>query len=78
MEFPLLTVARFFRQLRYQEFDVSELSLSSYVLTLNKPNPPFIASKNLLPFYQAGTKSNIIESSGVSFTNVQTPVYIRE
>jgi 4,5-dihydroxyphthalate decarboxylase len=33
----------FFRQLRYQEFDVSELSLSSYVLTLNQENPPFIA-----------------------------------
>ncbi|KAJ7109521.1 4,5-dihydroxyphthalate decarboxylase [Mycena epipterygia] len=33
----------FFRQLRYQEFDVSEMSLSSYVLTLNGPEPPFIA-----------------------------------
>jgi len=33
----------FFRQLRFHEFDISELSLSSYVLTLNKENPPFIA-----------------------------------
>ncbi|KIX04832.1 uncharacterized protein Z518_05703 [Rhinocladiella mackenziei CBS 650.93] len=33
----------FFRQLRFKEFDVSELSLSSYVLTLNHENPPFIA-----------------------------------
>ncbi|KAF7363572.1 4,5-dihydroxyphthalate decarboxylase [Mycena sanguinolenta] len=33
----------FFRQLRYKEFDISELSLSSYVLTLNDPEPPFIA-----------------------------------
>ncbi|KAF2093198.1 4,5-dihydroxyphthalate decarboxylase [Rhizodiscina lignyota] len=33
----------FFRQLRFREFDVSELSLSSYVLTLNQDNPPFIA-----------------------------------
>lgn len=33
----------FFRQLRFQEFDVSELSLSSYVLTLGQENPPFIA-----------------------------------
>ncbi|EOD51384.1 putative -dihydroxyphthalate decarboxylase protein [Neofusicoccum parvum UCRNP2] len=33
----------FFRQLRFQEFDVSELSLSSYVITLNQENPPFIA-----------------------------------
>ncbi|KAK7892771.1 hypothetical protein LTR67_007008 [Exophiala xenobiotica] len=33
----------FFRQLRFQEFDLSELSLSSYVLTLNQEHPPFIA-----------------------------------
>ncbi|PVH72199.1 4,5-dihydroxyphthalate decarboxylase [Cadophora sp. DSE1049] len=32
----------FYRQLRFQEFDVSELSLSSYVLTLNDENPKFI------------------------------------
>jgi 4,5-dihydroxyphthalate decarboxylase len=34
---------RFFRQLKFHEFDVSELSLSSYVLTLSSPDPPFIA-----------------------------------
>ena len=33
----------FYRQLRYQEFDVSEMSLSSYLLTLNQPDPPFVA-----------------------------------
>src|SRR6266446_4792765 len=33
----------FFRMLRYHEFDAAELSLSSYVLTLNDPNPPFTA-----------------------------------
>ncbi|KAH6721853.1 4,5-dihydroxyphthalate decarboxylase [Leptodontidium sp. MPI-SDFR-AT-0119] len=33
----------FFRQLRFQEFDISELSLSSYVMTLNEENPRFIA-----------------------------------
>jgi 4,5-dihydroxyphthalate decarboxylase len=33
----------FFRQLRFHEFDVSELSFSSYVLTLNLDDPPFIA-----------------------------------
>lgn len=33
----------FFRQLRYREFDASEMSLSSYVLTLNDPVPPFVA-----------------------------------
>ncbi|KAL3471086.1 4,5-dihydroxyphthalate decarboxylase [Aspergillus californicus] len=33
----------FFRQLRFREFDVSELSLSSYVLTLSQDPAPFIA-----------------------------------
>lgn len=33
----------FFRQLRFNEFDVAEMSLSSYVLTLDRPDPPFIA-----------------------------------
>jgi len=33
----------FYRQLRHHEFDVSEMSLSSYLLTLNEPEPPFVA-----------------------------------
>ncbi|MEN3308438.1 MAG: 4,5-dihydroxyphthalate decarboxylase [Micromonosporaceae bacterium] len=33
----------FYRQLRYQEFDISEMSLSSYLLTLDEPQPPFVA-----------------------------------
>ncbi|GAA5160513.1 ABC transporter substrate-binding protein [Amycolatopsis dongchuanensis] len=33
----------FYRQLRYQEFDVSEMSLSSYLLTLDRDDPPFVA-----------------------------------
>lgn len=33
----------FYRQLSYGEFDVSEMSLSSYVLTLNDERPPFAA-----------------------------------
>lgn len=33
----------FFRMLRYREFDCSEMSLSSYVASLNQENPPFIA-----------------------------------
>jgi 4,5-dihydroxyphthalate decarboxylase len=33
----------FYRQLKYQEFDACEMSLSSYILTLNEPDPPFIA-----------------------------------
>ncbi len=33
----------FFRMLRHQEFDVAEMSLSSYVMSLFVENPPFIA-----------------------------------
>jgi 4,5-dihydroxyphthalate decarboxylase len=33
----------FFRQLKHLEFEVSELSLSSYVLTLDREDPPFWA-----------------------------------
>ena len=33
----------FFRMLRHKEFDVTEMSLSSYVLSLFMPAPPFIA-----------------------------------
>ena len=33
----------FFRMMRYKEYDASEMSLSSYVASLNQENPPFIA-----------------------------------
>ena len=33
----------FYRMVRYREFDAAELSLSTYVLTLNSPDPPFVA-----------------------------------
>lgn len=33
----------FFRMLRYREFDVAEMSLSSYTLSLAREDPPFIA-----------------------------------
>jgi hypothetical protein len=33
----------FLRMLRHHEFDAAELSLSSYVLSLSSPNPPFVA-----------------------------------
>jgi 4,5-dihydroxyphthalate decarboxylase len=33
----------FFRMLRHHEFDVAEMSLSSYTVSLFKENPPFIA-----------------------------------
>ncbi|MGH3211050.1 MAG: hypothetical protein ACRDNO_25160 [Trebonia sp.] len=33
----------FYRQARYREFDISEMSLSSYLLTLDAGEPPFVA-----------------------------------
>jgi 4,5-dihydroxyphthalate decarboxylase len=33
----------FFRMLRFGEFDAAEMSLSSYVLTLSKDQPPYVA-----------------------------------
>ena len=33
----------FFRMLRHREFDVAEMSLSSYTLSLSKPSPAFVA-----------------------------------
>jgi 4,5-dihydroxyphthalate decarboxylase len=33
----------FFRMLRHREFDVSEMSMSSYVVSLTKPDRPFVA-----------------------------------
>src|SRR5256714_7184967 len=33
----------FFRMMRYREYDCSEMSLSSYVASLGKETPPFIA-----------------------------------
>jgi 4,5-dihydroxyphthalate decarboxylase len=33
----------FFRMMRYREFDCSEMSLSSYVASLDKEEPPFVA-----------------------------------
>ena len=40
---PLRVEETFFRALRNREFDLCELSLSSYTLTLDDPEPPFIA-----------------------------------
>src|SRR5258708_582922 len=33
----------FFRMLRHQEFDAAEMSLSSYAVSLHKPERPFVA-----------------------------------
>lgn len=40
---PLRVEETFWRMLRHQEFDIAEMSLSSYVLTLCQPDPPFVA-----------------------------------
>src|SRR5262245_5217163 len=39
----LVVEETFFRQMRHREFDLSEMSLSSYLVSLNKDKPPFIA-----------------------------------
>jgi 4,5-dihydroxyphthalate decarboxylase len=39
----LVVEETFFRMLRHREFDVAEMSLSSYTLSLFRENPPFIA-----------------------------------
>jgi 4,5-dihydroxyphthalate decarboxylase len=33
----------FFRMMRHREFEVAEMSLSSYVISLFRPDPPFVA-----------------------------------
>jgi 4,5-dihydroxyphthalate decarboxylase len=40
---PLPVEETFFRMLRHREFDVAEMSLSSYCVQLSRPDPPFIA-----------------------------------
>ena len=40
---PLVVEETFFRMMRYREFDVSEMSLSSYTVSLFADNPQFIA-----------------------------------
>lgn len=40
---PLPVEEIFFRMLRFGEFDAAEMSLSSYVLSLNEDPPPFVA-----------------------------------
>jgi 4,5-dihydroxyphthalate decarboxylase len=40
---PLRVEETFWRMLRHHEFDVAEMSLSSYLMTLDQDEPPFIA-----------------------------------
>ncbi|MFN4128745.1 MAG: ABC transporter substrate-binding protein [Paracoccaceae bacterium] len=39
---PLVVEETFFRMLRYREFDVAELSMSSFIVSLTKPDRPFV------------------------------------
>jgi 4,5-dihydroxyphthalate decarboxylase len=71
----------FFRMLRHREFDVAELSLSSYVLSLSSPNPPFIA----IPVFPSrffrhsciyvSNKSGIREPKDLIGKRIGTPEY---
>jgi 4,5-dihydroxyphthalate decarboxylase len=71
----------FFRMLRHHEFDAAELSLSSYVLSLSSPNPPFIA----IPVFPSrffrhsciyvSAKSGIREPKDLIGQRVGTPEY---
>jgi 4,5-dihydroxyphthalate decarboxylase len=55
----------FFRMLRHREFDAAEMSLSSYVLSLFQPEPPFIA----IPVFP----SRVFRHSGI-FVNAQSGI----
>ncbi|HVV09804.1 ABC transporter substrate-binding protein [Amycolatopsis sp.] len=71
----------FYRQLRHREFDVSEMSLSSYLLTLDSEEPPFVA----LPVFPSrffrhqsiyvNTESGIREPADLVGKRVGTPEY---
>lgn len=71
----------FFRMLRYQEFDVAEMSLSSYTVSLFQENPPFIA----IPVFPSrmfrhgsifvSTKGNVREPKDLIGKKVGNPEY---
>jgi 4,5-dihydroxyphthalate decarboxylase len=71
----------FFRMLRHREFDVAELSLSSYAVTLGRDRPPFIA----IPVFPSryfrhscifvSAKSGIREPKDLAGRRVGTPEY---
>lgn len=63
---PLPVEEIFYRQVTYREFDVSEMSLSSYVLTLNDESPPFIALPAFPSRYFRHQTMFINERSGIT------------
>jgi len=78
---PLEVEETFWRQARFQEFDASEMSLSSYVKTLNSDQPPFIA----IPVFPSrsfrhscifvSTKSGIRKPEDLKGKRVAAPEY---
>ena len=87
---PLEVEETFFRMAKFQEFDVSEMSMSSYCVTLGRDDPPFIA----IPVFPSrffrhscifvSTKSGIQKPSdlvgkriGVPEYQMTAPVWIR-
>ena len=63
---PLPVEETFFRQLAFQEFDVSEMSMSSYVLTLNQESPPFVALPAFPSRYFRHQTMFVNENSGIT------------
>ncbi len=71
----------FFRMLRHREFDVAEMSLSSYAVTLAREDPPFIA----IPIFPSrffrhssiyvSAKSGIREPSQLAGRRIGVPEY---
>ncbi len=78
---PLRVEETFYRQLRHHEFDVAELSLSSYLLTLGEAEPPFVA----IPVFPSrffrhqsiyvNTRSGISKPGDLAGKRVGTPEY---
>lgn len=78
---PLPVEEIFHRQVTFREFDVSEMSLSSYVLTLNEADSPFVA----LPVFPSryfrhqtmfvNARSGIVTPSDLRGKRVGVPEY---
>jgi 4,5-dihydroxyphthalate decarboxylase len=71
----------FFRMARYREFDLAEMSLSSYTVSLSKPDRPFVAIP-VFPsrmfrhgFIYTSDKSGIREPKDLAGKRVGTPEY---
>src|SRR5690348_10816571 len=78
---PLVVEETFFRMLRHREFDAAEMSLSSYTVSLFRPDRPFVA----IPVFPSrffrhssiyvSTKSGIREPKDLVGKRVGVPEY---